>query len=536
MQPEKIALLIFFAASLFFYIKHGLFFLHMLQLSSYKNERYAAWSREEKNARKLNLAYNIIFLPIAATSLSLLLLSQKDTPAKAVIIGVLALVFAGMSLRKNPPSVKPLVFTTRIKRLLFTLLVLFAAAAAGSYFLPLWCAAALVGSLAALVYLAVPLSNILNRPVDNFIYNKYFNAAQKLLASSNAKTIAITGSFGKTSTKFILGALLSPFFDTLITPESYNTPMGVSKVINGQLRPTHEIFIAEMGAAQPGDIAELCRLCNPSMGVISSIGRQHEKTMGSLENIIKTKFELADHLKSVNGRLFANCDNEYIRTGIKSPEYAAADIISYGIAEESALLTASDIKAGAEGITFTITSKAGKKSVKAQTGLLGRHNVINILAAAAVCESLGIGLEKLPRHIARLEPVPHRLQLIPVSENLTIIDDAYNSNPDGAAAALEALSWFADTKKVLVTPGMVELGESQYEKNKNFGKAAAAVCDIIIVVGETNREALCQGAQEGGAAPDRLITADSFQAAKGIFMNMQEKRTVLLENDLTDNY
>ncbi len=503
------------------------FHLHMLQLSSYRPERYLDWIK--RNLQKL--IPNLILLVLSGLVTILIELGPDKDVSFALAACLLAIVFGIFGLLfKAPRAKKPLVFTGRAKRLSGTALFFPLAAMIGGYFLiPHRGAIVLSGSVCAAGPLLVFLSLGLNAPVDKMIYNKYFKMAQQKLANSNAVTVGITGSYGKTSTKYILGRLLSEHFNTLITPESFNTPMGVAKVVNNELKATTEVFVAEMGAACVGDIAELCRLTNPVFGVISAIGDQHLKTMGSLENIISTKFELADAVAKAGGTMFLNYDNPCIAAhGSKSKT------IKYGLEAGELDFRADGIRADQNGIRFTVHYPGG--AFEAHTKLLGRHNVINILAAVAVCAAFGIDPKRTAGAIAKLEPVPHRLEMHKNPFGLTIIDDAYNSNPAGAAAALEALSWF-EGMKIMVTPGMVELGAKEEEENRRLGENAAKVCDLLILVGGKRADAIYDGAFAAGLAGDKIVRVTTFQEAKEIFNRYaSQNAVVLLENDLPDNY
>jgi len=525
-----IAKLVYLAACLlmgFYCVFNVKFHLHMLQLSSYRSERYLDWVLH--NFKKL--IPNLVLLVSADIVTILIELGSDQDIAFALAACLLAIVFGIFWLLfKAPRAKKALVFTARAKRIFGTALFFPLAAMISGYFLiPHRGAIVLAGSVCAVGPLLMLLSLALNTPIDKMIYNKYFKMAQQKLAQSNAVTVGITGSYGKTSTKYILGRLLSEHFNTLITPESYNTPMGVAKVVNNDLKATTEVFVAEMGAACVGDIAELCRLTNPVFGVISAIGEQHLKTMGSLENIIATKFELADAVEKVGGTMFLNYDNPYI-----SAHGSKAKTVKYGLEAEGLDFRADGIQADQNGIKFTIHYPDG--TFEARTKLLGRHNVINILAAVAVCSEFGIDPKRTAGAISKLEPVPHRLEMHKNPFGLTIIDDAYNSNPTGAAAALEALSWF-DSMKIVVTPGMVELGTKEDAENYRLGENAAKVCDLLILVGGKRADPIYDGAVAAELAEDKIIRVDTFKNAAQIFNTFaSQNAVVLLENDLPDNY
>ncbi len=424
---------------------------------------------------------------------------------------------------------KPLVFTVRALRILGTALILEAVFyAVVTYFTTR--AFGLVLSLAGIAvapYIIV-LANIILTPVEKSIQNYYINDARRILNSCpNLIVIGITGSYGKTSMKFYLSTLLKVKYNVLATPESYNTTMGVVRTIREHLRATTEVFICEMGARQGGDIKEICDIVKPKYGVITSIGPQHLETFKSIENIIKTKFELADAIPK-DGMVFLNGDNAYIR------EHLPPNRITYGLSQDNDYC-AYDVKTSAQGSSFVLCDKEGAKS-DMQTDLIGTHNVLNITGALAVCKYLGVSDAELRNQAKRIPPVAHRQELKRMPQ-YTIIDDAYNSNPEGARAALETLSLFEGTK-ILVTPGMVELGEKHYECNKAFGEQAASVCDYVVLVGKNRTKPIQEGLLDAGFDKERMFLTEDIHEALRIVNGLKtpNEKIVLLENDLPDNY
>ncbi|MBS1327495.1 MAG: UDP-N-acetylmuramoyl-tripeptide--D-alanyl-D-alanine ligase, partial [Oscillospiraceae bacterium] len=312
--------------------------------------------------------------------------------------------------------------------------------------------------------------------------------------------------------------------NVLMTPESYNTTMGVVRTIRERLRPSHQVFIAEMGAKNPGDIREICDLVHPRYGILTSIGEQHLETFKTIDNIIATKFELADAIQA-DGCVFLNTDNDYIRAhpvGVPHVAYGTAPDADY---------RASDIVVDAGGCAFTVTAPDGE-SQRFTTKLLGGHNIQNLTGCIALAHRLGIPLSKLVYPIRMLRPVEHRLQLLPNG----FIDDAYNSNPAGFRSALDVLAGF-DAQRVLVTPGMVELGERQEALNRELGEYAAARCDYAVLVGEKQAPPLKEGLLRGGFPEERIYVAATLQDGLAHLNALPAApRIVLLENDLPDNF
>lgn len=385
-----------------------------------------------------------------------------------------------------------------------------------------------------ILYLLAPvlvlLGNFINTPIESVIKRYYINDAKKILRFSNELIIiGVTGSYGKTSLKYYLNTILKAKYNVLMTPESYNTPMGVVKTIRNSLNATHQIFICEMGAKKVGEIKEICDIVHPKHGIITAIGPQHLETFKSLENIQKTKFELADALPS-DGLLFLNIDDKNI-TSHKSER----PFVSYGV-QGHGEYAVSNLKLSNIGTTFTV-KKLNGEVCDFSTKLIGSHNVLNIVGAIAIANQLGIELSQIRTQVKKIEGVPHRLQLINKGKDL-IIDDAFNSNPNGAAAALETLNLF-DGFKILITPGMVELGSKQAEYNYSFGKNAATVCDYVVIVGTTNKDSILNGLEDSGFLQQKIYLAKTIQNALNQINLVQsngQNKIILLENDLPDNF
>jgi UDP-N-acetylmuramoyl-tripeptide--D-alanyl-D-alanine ligase len=525
------------------------FLLNILQLEGYQNKRYLKWmlTHQNKLGSPDELAVCLLLAAIAGTSY------YYARPAAFYIFLVLWLggqVYL-VYKRYKVPAKKPLVFTPRAARLMIffglvlgcqlivVLYLLFKPYPPIPYFVAREIQSGMRTFLSLILLMLVTpinilIANLLATPLETFINWEYFKAAQnKVRQFSALKVIAVTGSYGKTSTKYIINGLLSPYCHTLMTPESYNTPMGISKVINGQLTGEHEYFIVEMGARKSGDIKELCSLVPPQLGVITSIGPQHLETFGTLDNIIQTKSELIAGLEP-EGLVALNYDDPNCR---RIAEEIQIPHRSYGITSSEKLdLRAEEISVSNQGVTFTVSTARGEK-IKLSSCLLGEHNVYNILAAATIALECGLSLSQVAQALKRVEPVPHRLQLIRGGGGITIIDDAYNSNPKGAQEALRVLKGMPADKKILITPGMVELGAEEYEHNKRFGQAAAGACDIVILVGEKRTQPIAEGLKEAGFPANKLVVVASLaEATTALGKLARPGDMVLFENDLPDNY
>ncbi|MCR5304516.1 MAG: UDP-N-acetylmuramoyl-tripeptide--D-alanyl-D-alanine ligase [Lachnospiraceae bacterium] len=423
---------------------------------------------------------------------------------------------------------KKLVFTARVKRLLFCIALLnICGGVLISVFMNPWAMFLLLILEPCLLLVAAWIMT----PVEKAVQKHYINDAARMLKDApKLEIIGVTGSFGKTSVKFILQELMSVKYDTLMTPESYNTTMGVVRTIRERLRPNHRYFICEMGARNKGDVKEICDLVHPATGVITALGPQHLESFGSLDVTAASKHELFDAVPE-GGRKYVNWDNELIRKYYGNEK----GLVKYGFTEECDYRVF-DVSAGSSGTRFRVTGPDGEEA-EFTTALLGRHSALNIAGAAAVANGYGVSLKEMRSAVRMLKSVPHRLELVR-RNGISIIDDAYNSNPQGCRMALDTLSLFTDDLKIIVTPGMVELGDRQYEENELLGREAAEVCDYIVAVGRKQAEPIRAGAMAAGFPEDRLYTAEDLKDAMSYVYALQGGRSkaVLLENDLTDNY
>ncbi len=524
--------------------------MHMYQLNVYMNGEQRAWIH--KNFRlqwilvfAMGLGIVRMIAPLSGAGWLLWVLDILCWLTLTVII----LVYRVM---KEMNQKKKLVFTPRVKRMVWCIGILSVILLAATYFTlgP----AALCGTLTFITGSQLwmnMLSCIINRPIEKGVNNHFINDAKRILRSNPDMTIiGVTGSYGKTSVKFFLQTLLQQKYSVLVTPESYNTPMGVVITIRKFMKPSHEIFVCEMGARYVGEIKEICDLVHPHHGVITSIGPQHLDTFGGIENIKKTKFELADALPD-GAMLFLNGDNEYIadylesRGGDAGPSDSGlagarktggyGNVTFYYSEGSGEGYTASDIRVSSLGTEFTVTAPDGETE-RYQMKLVGAHNVINVMGAIAVANRFGIALKDLRIPVRRLRPAEHRMEM-KESGGVTIIDDAYNSNPIGSKAAVETLALF-DGIRILITPGMVELGEDEAEYNRKFGTYAADCCDWILLVGEKHTEPIREGILSKGFPEKKCLTFGKVEEAIDYAYKIKGTghKYILLENDLPDNY
>lgn len=502
--------------------------LQMFQQNSYYPSRYIKWLKE--NEKRLFIFRALFFVVIASLNLS--------NSLAAVLVLLLLLIYLIISVitavSSQKKAIKKLVFTAKTKRMYTALILIFALLFVLQFFFGKDSFYWFFGfSLLLSVFpeLSVFLLFALLYPFEKAITKHYTNDAKKILSQfgSSLKVIGITGSFGKTSTKFILNDILSTTFNVVCTPHSFNTPMGVVRTVRENLRHETEIFICEMGAKNIGDIKEICDIVSPDGGIITSVGPQHLETFGDVRNVLNTKFELYDCSKNKETSVFVNGDNEYIEKkllGVKA--------VTYGLKPTNDFYS-DNIVCSSYGSTFDL--HLGSETVTLTTKLLGKHNILNITGAAAYAYTLGVSPDNIKLAVMKLKPTEHRLQIKPFMKNSVLIDDAYNSNPVGSLLACEVLGTFGEMKKIIVTPGLVELGEKEYEYNYNLGVAAAKVCDIIIYVGNDRSRPLKEGSLSCGFDENKIYTVSSFKEAMDVYSTLADENTVVLfENDLPDNY
>ena len=523
------------------------FNMHMFQLNTYMNNEQSAWL--EKNRHLQWILYFAIALGAVRMLVPLAGLDWLTAVTDVLVWITLIVIIMVYRLLIEMNSKKPLKFAPRVRRMVATIiavnlliiLVCYAIVLIKNGKIEARNLAPLGGFLLAAVGLQLGenmLANSINRPVEKGVNNHYINDAKRILKENPDLTIiGVTGSYGKTSVKFYLETLLRQRYRVLVTPESYNTPMGIVITIRKFLKPTHEIFVCEMGARYVGEIKEDCDLVHPHHGLITSIGPQHLDTFESMENIQKTKFELADAVPD-GGILFLNGDNEYIAEELerrKGSRPLYDNPVMYHSQKIGSGYYASDIVITNHGTDFTVNAPDGE-SERFSMKLVGMHNVINVMGAIAVAHEFYIPLAELRIPVRRIQSVPHRMEMKNHGD-VTIIDDAFNSNPIGSKAAVETLA-IMDGMRILITPGMVELGEDEAEYNRKFGTYAADCCDRIFLVGRKHTEPIKEGILSKGFPEKHLEVFDKVEDAisRAYAVKTDKHKYILLENDLPDNY
>lgn len=525
--------IIFLISLLFINIFKSKKHLHMMQQNLYnENNRYIRWIL--KNNKEF-ISIEIITILIVVISMFIKIDTNILLMTTVLVISFIFLI-SGLSWRKlilTDQNKKKLVITARIKRLIFTTTILYLVPIV---FLVLYNLLSMLLVLCIMTYLnafVVFIAMIINTPIEKLVYLHFKSKAQRKLKSmSNLKIIGITGSYGKTSSKNILSDILNIKYNALPTPKNLNTFNGLIMTVNNHMDKFTDIFIAEMGAYVKGEIKRLCKLVKPKYGILTRIGTAHLETFGSQENIQKGKFELIESLPSDGFGILNGDDPLQVSYKLKNN----VRIIWIGIDNADVDVRATNIKCSYKGTSFDVVLKNDKNKYKFETKLLGNHNVYNILAGIACGIEFGIDIESLQKAVAGVRPIEHRLELKKIG-NFNMIDDAYNSNPTGAENACKVLGMMPGVK-VVVTPGMIELGAKEDEYNKTFGTQIAEVADYVLLIGEKKTKPIKEGLLEKKFDKDKIIVFNDVREAYPYISNLANKSEVyaLFENDLPDTY
>ncbi len=533
-----------------FSIANGIFlffaslkFLLALQQSGYHGKRYFKWlkSPETPYLSRLMLLCLLGFLFFCVLNMSFVNVIGETASSYVGICSYVLFTALYINSESSVNAKVPLRKTQRLVRLAVMYIILLSLCTFGVLVLLNFLAFcigdetvsvlryALICGLPMLIPYILFIAYFINEPFEEILKAYYVKKATVKLKNADVLKIGITGSFGKTTVKEILSTILSQKYRVLATQKSYNTPLGIA-ISTKKLDSTHDIFIAEMGARNKGDIKELAKIVKPKFGVLVGINNQHLESFGSIENTKNTKYELFENL-SENGVGFFSSDNE---GAVELAERFSGEKYCAGIAGNG-LVTASDIEIDSKGTSFTLNIK-GEKPIRCNTVLLGHHSVSNICLGAAVAYEIGMTPVEIFEGINRIKAVGHRLELVPNNKNIVIIDDSYNSNEDGIKAAMEILDTFSG-RKIVVTPGMVELGKMENVLNLEFGKLLAKHVNMVFVIGKHNAEMLINGLKEGGFPVNNIKFAKTLNKGNAMLNEiLKEGDVVLFENDLPDNY
>jgi UDP-N-acetylmuramoyl-tripeptide--D-alanyl-D-alanine ligase len=500
-------------------------YLHIYQQEEYDSRRFARWlvTRYSFDTK----ATFVIFV-VGCLELGIIL----DVRVADFIVIFALLIFFWLEPRMRARSKKALVMTGRAKRIFwsgFAVLALLAAVCAIWFKHPIFWMIPVQA-----IPFALAAGNSMVHPYERKLQKRFWNEAHTKLLSLKPMVIGITGSFGKTSTKHLLGHILEVQAPTLITPGSVNTPMGIARIVREQLAPHHRFFICEMGAYGPGSIARLCRLAPPDFAMITAIGMAHYERFKTLDTVAKTKFELAEATAKKNGPVvIAEQVLEFADARQFRDRYANTIVAGRGSDCALRILESAQTESGIEA---RVLWRGNEYTLKAP--IFGEHHIGNMCIVFAAACTLGVAPEDAILTLASVPQISHRLEVKHGPGGSKMIDDAYNSNPVGFAAALRLLTALrrSSGRRVLVTPGMVELGRAHTAEHRKIGELAAANVDVLLPVLPERITALTQ-AYISGNPSGIVVPCPTFQAAQTwMNSNLTADDVVLLENDLPDLY
>lgn len=507
--------------------------LHMAQQNLYNDDkRFLKWTINDLKSFKVPFKCQLV---VIITFIIILLLRLESNLLIGIYFALVNLIIFSLKKKeaRNHDVKLKLKVTARVKRLIVTNFILFVIFTLCIFRLDNNLIYTLLFIYDVLLNFVIMISIIINKPVEKMVYLSFKRKAVKKLDSmKNLKVIGITGSYGKTSSKNIISDILNVKYNALASPKNFNTPYGLIITVNNHLDKFDDILIAEMGAYKMGEIKELCDLVKPKYGILTKIGTAHIEIFGSQENIQKGKFELIESLPS-DGIGVLNGDDELQKSYKLKND---CKILWIGIENKDVDVYACDIKTSNKGTSFNVIFKGDKTKYQFTTKLLGYNNIYNILASLALSKEFGLTVDQMKKAVLNVKSVEHRLELRPAG-NITYIDDSYNSNPVGSKMALEVLKDMPGLR-VIMTPGMVELGEKSYELNKKFGSYMKDSCDIVILVGEKITKPIYDGLMETKFNEKDIYVVKSTNEAFSLVKKLSSNKETycLIENDLPDIY
>ncbi len=523
---ENTLILLSIFSFIFFLYKRFKVLMLFFQQEEYEGNRFLKYT-----FTKCKLIDKKLSLVLLVTS-ALCYFIQNNTICLSLLLGVL-LTFIFIEVNPSKNAKKTLALTMRVKRIFF---ISFVNVSILSLLLLKVENISMVILGVVLMVQSLPfiliLSNVILTPFEKRIKNRYLQDAKEKIKKINPIVIGITGSYGKTSTKHILYHILSSVFPTLTTPGSVNTPMGVTRIIREKLEEKHKYFIVEMGAYGPGSIKRLCELTPPNYGIITSVGSAHYERFKTIENVAKTKFELSDSVKQQKGTTFVNIDSIKEDFVLKYSDKT----VKVGKSSKANYLI-SDVKETKEGLHLKVKYK--NKEFILKTPLYGLHHAENIVLSFALAQEIGVDANTVIASLHSVPQIKHRLEVLTNKFGPTVIDDAYNSNPVGFLSALKVLNLLKKNggRRILVTPGMVELGELHNEKHKEIGKKATEYTDIVLLISPERIPSFVSAFEKDKTSEQKLYTFPSFaEAKKWIETNAIKEDVILYENDLPDLY
>jgi len=503
---------------LFSALNSAIYFTYLWQLKEYRLDRMSESLSYASGWKRLFPFFYQAKIFILMTGVLYFLISQNSFVL--VVEGVLALGFelveAGYRLFKHH-YFRP----ERTAKALLVVVLSFVVEVAGAFALGLTDSA---WNLALFSLLSLPIVTLIVAlfwPITNLVKQKSIRAGTKKIDEMpNLKVIGITGSYGKSSTKMFLDQILTTKFKVLKTPGNTNVDIGVARVILNDLKIEHEVFIVEMGAYKMGEIRKIGKMVKPQIAIVTAVENQHLALFGSLENLKKAKYELIESLRDGGVAIFNQDSEGAMVLAKKAQEEKKMKVLKYS-SLSSADIQAQNIVIEMESLSFEVLGTLFKAP------LIGKHHIPNLLASIAVALQLGMKLNEIAAVFPQLK-APAKTMELKKNLSLSVIDDSYNSNPDGTIAALHHLLTFRDCKKIMVFPGMLELGSASYAEHVRVGQEIAKICDEVIFTAEDFLKPLQEGMGEHFGGGVRIIIKDQDEIFQALNSMIQTQHAVIL--------
>jgi UDP-N-acetylmuramoyl-tripeptide--D-alanyl-D-alanine ligase len=529
-------------------------FARYFQLEGYESKRYFRTLLRNSSERRFLLLGIVSAIP----GFFLSILQAGPAWLLIALVSAASAIFFYLKSPRDKAVKQPFTATQRAVRLLTTALIIEALPLVliilGIYFGNNWPGEPVGGYLTLALFFAppigiiiffltpltLPLANLINWPIEETFRRYYLRLAKQHLKRSGATVIAITGSYGKTSTKHYLTHILNARYRVLMTPKSYNTLLGISRVINDILAndASYDYFIVEAGAYIPGEIARICKLVEPQISMVVTVGPMHLERFGSIENVVKAKYEIVEALPPEGTAIF-NADDPRVR-GMAERGYPQNRILVTRQDAPGACLAASNVRMTADGLNFDVCDNQTGEKRSMHAPLYGEHNVTNILMAVGVARHLGMSLNEIAGRVATLEPAEHRLVRRVMPDGSILIDDAYSANPVGTQTALQVLALQTTqpgAHRIVVSSGMFELGSLHEEENRKLGERIAAIATDVILIGAAQTKPVQEGLHSANFPPDHLHVVNTLNEAVAIYRPLlRAGDALLILTDLPDTY
>lgn len=511
-----------------FTMRRLLVYLQFFQQEEYDNKRFLRWLWDR---RIVDVRFSVVLLGAMGGMM------VYPTLLWWLVVALGLMVLTVLMMNPFKTGKKKLVFTTRAKRIYYGAAGLMVLAVMGVVMLPadLW--PWLVAT--HIIPLALVGSNLLLNLFEQRLQKRYWQEAHTKVQHLQPFVIGVTGSFGKTSVKHMLGHVLQMHAPTLWTPGSVNTPMGNTRFIRENLRSYHKYFVVEMGAYGQGSIGRLCALTPPDMAIVTAVGPAHYERFKTLDAVAETKFELP---RAAVAKNLANMviTHEHVLAFAAVQDFQQAhpetlSVVGYGTGCELQIL---DVTQKPEGLDVKV--HWGTRSWVLQAPLYGQHHARNLAMVFLAACKLGMKPQQVVAALKTVPQIQHRLQVLPQADGSVLIDDAFNSNPQGFVHAMELMDMLAKHhggRRILVTPGMVELGARHDEDHRQVAARAAAMTDVVLAVCPRRMPTFVETYQQQKEDQQILELCPTFAAAQAwLQANVRKGDVVLLENDLPDLY